>query len=205
MDQPFDTTALSGKNVDLLSETYGSLREQFGVEPTGHIDFQLEGFSAFSYYADFKIRGSYVIRTGTDSCYVLFVETFVKTLSPRGSKIEHYDYQVWGLGYLKHDAGRVVIRPETLADKIIELVYAVELDFKDDKTFSNSFYVVADDRYKAATALTPGFRKALFDLRRSEYIVEVMNHTFIIGNRKPISPAEATRLAGVVCKLVSNQ
>ncbi|RVU01779.1 hypothetical protein EOD41_07425 [Mucilaginibacter limnophilus] len=202
---PFETVSLNGSNTDVLSETYAALREKFEAEPTGHIDFQVEGFSVFSHYAGITIRSSYVIRTATDSCYIMFVETFIKTLSPRGSNIEHLDYQVWGLGFLKHDAGRVMIRPETFVDKLAELVYAIELDFKDDKAFSNSFYVIADDRYKASAALTPGFRKALLDIRKQDYVIEINEHTFIIGNRKPISPDGATRLGELVCKLVSNQ
>lgn len=202
---PSEPTGLSGNNADVLGETYAALREKFGAESTGHIDFQLENFSAFSYYSGISIKGSYAVNTSINSCYVLLVETFFKTLSPKGSKIVHNDYQVWGLGYLKHDAGRVVIRSETLADKLVELVNAAELDFRDDKAFSNAFYVLADDRHKATKALTPSFRKALLDIRKEDYTIEINEHTFLIGNRKAISAAEATRLASVVCKLVSNQ
>ncbi len=116
----------------------------------------------------------------------------------KGGSFDSYEYHTWALAYLKHDFGRVMIRRETLTDKIIELIHPVELDFEADKAFSDTFYVLVNDRDKATSAIDRNFRNAVMDIRHEDFIIEIVEHTLIIGNQQPISPEKALYMADFV-------
>ncbi|MBE9586117.1 hypothetical protein IM792_16810 [Mucilaginibacter sp. JRF] len=196
------TTDITGSHNNSFSDTYHLLKQEFDIEPTGYIDFQLNNFEAFKQYSSFEIKNSYVINTENDRCYILFVEVCTKSQSATGAITEQRENQTWALAYLKQNMGRVKIRRETFADKLFELVFPLEIDFKEDKAFSNTFYVLADDKPKAIAGITRDFRNAVMDIREDDFIIEVADHTLIIGNRKPISGQKAIHLAEFAVRLV---
>lgn len=207
MNYPFDTVGLDSETIDLYDETYKQLRSKFRAEQTGNIDFHLENFEVFKGCEDVNLKGSYVIKNARSDSYMLFVETHkVKrnNLPSESPRYDHYEYQTWGLAYLKKDFGRVLIRPETLADKIIELVHPVELDFDDDKAFSDTFYVLVNDRSKANSAIDRNFRNVVMDMRHEDIVIEIINHTLIIGYRRPVTPDSSVKLAEFVARVASN-
>lgn len=207
MNYPFDTIGLSSETIDTFDDTYKLLKSKFRVEHTGNIDFHLEDFEVFKDCDNVNVKGSYVIKNARADCYLLFVEIHkVKkdgnTRSP--SLYNYYEHQSWALAYLKKDCGRALIRPETLADKLIELVHPVELDFEGDKAFSDTFYVLVNDRYKAESAMNRDFRNVVMDMRHEDLVIEIIGHTLIIGHRKPIMPETTVKLAEFVARLATN-
>ncbi|MBS1522588.1 MAG: hypothetical protein JST50_16435 [Bacteroidetes bacterium] len=206
MDYPFDTVGLGSETIDTFDDTYKLLKSKFRIEPTGDINFHMEDFEAFKDCKDVNVKGSYVIKNARTDCYVLFVE--IHKVKRSGTNLPHlydyYEYQSWALAYLKKDCGRAFIRPETLADKLIELVHPVELDFHDDKAFSDTFYVLVNDRYKAESAMNRDFRNVVMDMRHEDVVIEIVNHTLIIGHHKPIMPETTLKLAEFVVRLASN-
>ena len=206
MDYPFDTAGLTEKAVETFNDTYKVLKSKFRIEHTGNIDFHLENFEVFRECKNVNLKGSYVIKNARTDCYTLFVEAHkIKRGGTRlPSQYDYYEYQTWALAYLKKDFGRVLIRPETLADKIIELVHPVELDFDEDKAFSDTFYVLANDRSKAANAIDRSFRNAVMDMRHEDAVIEIIGHTLIIGYPKPVSADTSIKLAEFVSRVCSN-
>lgn len=210
MNYPFDTVGLTSDQIDLYQETYETLKSKFHVEPTGNINFHLPDFEVFRNCLDVNLRGSFVIKNARTDCYVLFVEivqTRIGSSPGYGpASIRNYrdPFQVWALAYLKKDFGRVLIRPETLADKIIELVHPVELDFEEDKAFSDTWYVLTNDRWKAEAAMDRDFRNVVMDVRHNDVIIEIIDHTLIIGYNRPASPDASLQLAEFVVRLCSN-
>ena len=192
---PFNTTALSLDGVDLFYKTYEALKARFLIQQTGNIDFNLEQFGVFKHCLHINIRGSFVVKQCDNDCYIFFIETHHKGLGHNGGITEHYEYQTWALAYLKHNFGRVLIRPETLADKIIELIHPVEVDFSEDKAFSDTFYVLVNDHAKAVAGIDRNFRNAVMDIRCDDFVIEIVDHTLLIGSKKPISPEKAIHLA----------
>jgi len=192
---PFDTVGLGSDTIDLFNDTYIALKNKLNLQHTGNIDFHLEQFEVFKACEEVNLRGSFAIKheNGND-CYVLFVEArFGGT-----GKIERYvkfAYQTWVVVYLKNDFDRVLIRRETLTDKIIELVHPVELDFDDDKAFSDTWFVLVNDRNKALRCFDRNFRNAVMDLRHDNFLIEIVGHTLIAGSPYPIMPESAVHLA----------
>jgi hypothetical protein len=203
INYPFSTTGLCSEDTDKLYDIYKTLKAKFNIEFTGNIDFHLEQFESFRNYFDINLRGSYVIRHLNNDSYILFIETHARTMGINGGSFDSYEYHTWALAFLKHDFGRVLIRRETLTDKIIELIHPVELDFEADKAFSDTFYVLVNDRDKAASAIDRNFRNAVMDIRHDDFIIEIVEHTLIIGMPKPISPERAVYLAEFVSRIAS--
>jgi hypothetical protein len=207
MNYSFDTVGLTSNQIDVFQETVDGLKARFRVELTGDINFHLPDFEVFRDCADVNLRGSFVIKSARTDCYVLFVEIHKvkKDGNTRSSSVyDYYEYQTWALAYLKKDFGRVMIRPETLVDKLIELVHPVELDFEDDKAFSDTFYVLVNDRWKADIAMDRNFRNVVMDMRHEDIIIEIIDHTLIIGHNRPVSPDASVQLAEFVVRLCSN-
>lgn len=201
---PFDTVSLSGDVIDNYSDTHHNLKKRFDLQFTGNIDFQLQQFELFGDCCDLNVRGSYVLKQeNNNDSYILFVDATSRA-HHRGGLVDVHAYQTWALAYLKNNFGRVLIRRETLADKIIELVHPIELDFPEDKAFSDSFYVLVNDRDKAARAIDRNFRNAVMDTRHDGFIIEIVDHTLIIGSRDITSPEKAVYLAEFVSRICSN-
>ena len=200
---PFDTTGLGTEEIDRLQDTYNALKTRFNIQLTGNINFDLEQFEVFKPYLDINLRDSYVIKQANNDCYVLFVETHFKSRDTKGHITDHYECQTWALAYLKQDFSRVMIRRETLADKIIELIHPIELDFPEDIQFSDTFYVVVNDLQKAVAGINRNFRNAVMDVRADDFVIEIVDHTLIIGSRKPMVADKAIHLAEFVTRLAS--
>lgn len=200
-DFPFDTVGLTAEEIDRLQQTYTALKDKFNIQLTGDINFHLEQFEVFKHCFDVNIRDSYVIKQDGNSSYVLFVETHSKTPNIKAGVTDHCDYQTWALAYLKHNFGRVLIRPETLRDKIVELIHPLEIDFAADKAFSDIFYVVANDHDKAINGINRNFRNAVMDVREDDFVIEIVEHTLIIGSKKTITPDRAIHLAEFVARV----
>jgi hypothetical protein len=207
MNYPFDTVGLTSDQVDIFQETYEALKARLRIELTGDINFHLPDFEVFRERADVKLKGSYVIKSARTDCYMLFVEVHDRVRSAGKTAMGLYQvigYQTWALAYLKKDFGRVMIRPETLVDKLIELVHPVELDFDDDKAFSDTFYVLVNDRWKADIGMDRNFRNVVMDMRHEDVLIEIIDHTLIIGYNRPVSPEASVQLAEFVTRLCSN-
>ncbi|HEY8783780.1 MAG TPA: hypothetical protein VIM16_19280 [Mucilaginibacter sp.] len=201
---PFDTTGLCSEDMYRLNETYKALSAKFHIELTGQINFHLNQFEVFKNYLDINLRDSYVIKHPNKDSYILFIETHMRNVSAKATVItDYFEYHTWALAYLKHDFGRVLIRRETLTDKLIELIHPVELDFEEDKAFSDTFYVLVNERDKAASAIDRNFRNAVMDIRHDNFVIEIVEHTLIIGSQEPISPERAVYLAEFVSRVAS--
>lgn len=206
MNYSFDTVGLTSHQVDIFQETLDALKARFHVEPTGEIDFHLPDFEVFRNCLNVNLRGSFVIKNARTDCYILFVEVHkIEKGSYRAAKLssDSYECHTWALAYLKKDFGRVLIRPETLADKLIELVHPVELDFEEDKAFSDTWYVLTNDRWKAEAAMDRNFRNAVMDVRHDHVIIEIIDHTLIIGHNRLASPDASLQLVEFAVRLCS--
>jgi hypothetical protein len=118
-----ENAGLFSPATDQFDDILGSLKNKFRIEQTGHIDFHLEQFSIFKDYPDISVKQSYAIKNKNNDSYMLYTECQPKHVGHHhGKALTGTQYQTWALAYLKHDFGRVLIRRETLVDKIIELI-----------------------------------------------------------------------------------
>ncbi|RYU85636.1 hypothetical protein EWM62_19030 [Mucilaginibacter terrigena] len=197
----FDTTGLSSAEADDFDATSKALKEQFRIEVPGYIDFQMEQFEALNHHKAVNVRDVFAIKNACGDSYLLFVDMDTYHTHTKDKTTHFTEYQPWALAYLKRDFGRVFIRTETIIDKIREIIFPIELDFKEDKPFSDRYYVLTDDKRKAELAITQEFRDAMMAIKETDFVVEIFEHTLIIGNRKPITPEHTLYLADFVARL----
>lgn len=201
---PFDSSGLNNGTIENFKDIYQAVKSRFNLQFTGHINFHLEDFEVFRNCLEINQRASYVIKHERSDSYLLFLETKHHGISEKEKVTgEHFLYHTWGLAYLKKDFGRIVIRHETLRDKIIELIHPIELDFDDDKAFSNTFYVIVSDVQKAKESMDRKFRNAVMDIRDNNFIIEIVNHTLMIGSHHPIPAEKAVEIAEFVTRLAN--
>jgi hypothetical protein len=102
------------------------------------------------------------------------------------------DLQVWGVVKLKKNYGHLLIKNETLLDKVHDLIKPIDIDFKEDKTFSKRFLVVSNDEMQARLLLNDSFRMHVSNLQTKEISIEIKGYDLIIGNEKGIEVSTAT-------------
>ena len=197
----FDATVLTSTPTNHFEATSVALKEQFRIDIPGFIDFQLEQFEVLKHHQAINIRDTFAIKNACGDSYLLFLNVDTEHTPAKGPKTVITEYQPWALAYLKRDFGRVFIRTETIIDKIREIIFPIELDFKEDKPFSDRYYVLTDDKRKAEYAMTQEFRDAMMAIKQTDFVVEIFEHTLIIGNRKPITPENTLYLANFVARL----
>jgi hypothetical protein len=83
--------------------------------------------------------------------------------SQRGSQSRSkvIEYEMLALVTLKKDLGKVFISPESFADKVSEFFNPIEIDFPEDKAFSDKYYVLSGDAGKVRANLDANLRMAI--------------------------------------------
>jgi hypothetical protein len=105
------------------------------------------------------------------------------------------EYEMLSLVQLNKNLGKVFISPESIPDKISEFFNPVEIDFPDDKAFSDKYYVLSADAAKARDNLDVNLRKAITDFNNlylecsGEKIIIRMQHEISVENTKTICHA----------------
>jgi len=198
---PFDITDIDAGEVQALEDTYRALRLKFKVGLSGDRTFDIKKFDAFSNYKDISVGGSLLINHPESGCYLTFVKVRTDIPNGRGPGISYFKYQVWACATLRSDFGRMMVRRETVVDKILDFVHPTELQFKDDLPFSKKFHVVADDKQKTGVAMTKAFRNAVMEINADDFVIEIVKSTLILGNAQPLDPKQVVYFADAASKL----
>lgn len=82
--------------------------------------------------------------------------SFKSTKSPQ-NETRFSEYELIGIATLKKDYGRVLIRPETIEDKISNLFLVTDIDFDFNKDFSKKYYVDSNDETKVRNCISNSF------------------------------------------------
>jgi hypothetical protein len=197
----FDTINLGANDVQVLEDSYKALKAKFNIgvpDSTIHIN----KFELFNNQTEASVNGTFLINYPAINCYLNFVKIHYNYSVGR-SRVNNYKCQAWAFVTLKKDFGRILIRRETFTDKVLEVVHHTELKFKEDKPFSDKFYVVTNDEAKAVAAMTPDFRTAMMDIKEMDFVIETINNTLVIRNNQPVNPQEIVYLAEFASRIAA--
>jgi len=198
---PFDTINLAADDVQALEDSYNALKAKFNISlPDSHT--HLNKFELFNNEPEATVSGTFLIDYPAMACYLNFVKIHYNYSVGR-SRVSNYKCQAWAFVTLKRDFGRILIRRETFTDKMLEIVHHTELKFKDDKQFSDKFYVITNDEAKATAAMTPDFRTAVMNIRDTDFVIETIGDTLVIRNNQPINPQDIVYLAEFASKIAA--
>jgi hypothetical protein len=194
-DLPFDTIDTDANDIQALEDIYASLKEKFNVGLPIDVDIRLNQFEIFSNYPGASIGGVLLIDHPEAGCYLLFVKVPTHIQNGRGPSLDYYKYQIWAYATLRNDFGRVIIKRETLVERLLNMIHPVELKFESDPVFNKNFNVVANDKQKATDAMTSVFRNAIKNIELKNFVVEIVNSSLLIGSIELITPQQAIDLS----------
>ena len=182
--------------AESILEVYNNLKNNFTTAFDPGFSFNFKEFESFSYNEITSFGPVISVSRPFNSFYLIFVEVNYIISPGRYSSGIHTDFQVWGVLFLKNDYGHILIKPETLLDKIHDLINPSELNFEDDKEFSKKFYVVTNDKSKAESRLSKDFRNQIKNISAKDFIIEIIGNKLIIGNKKTPHSKSAAEFAG---------
>lgn len=194
---PFFTYGMDTTEAEYLLGVYNRLKHTFEVEVDFDFSFDFNSFQCFIGNTTdigpvFKLNGSL-------QPYFL---CFLDIGSQNGRRSYNLGYQTWGYYKLKEDYGRILIKNETLLDKIKDLIVNIDVDFEEDKDFSKRFLVATNDKVKTQLKLSQRLRNLICEIDLDEFVIEINGHDLIIGNEKIIAEETILVFAEFLKKLV---
>jgi predicted type IV restriction endonuclease len=123
-----------------------------------------------------------------NSSYLLMLNfhTTYKGVRTPQNETDISDYELIGLALLKKDYGKVLIRPETIEDKLNNLFEHIDIDFDFDKKFSKKYCVEADNEEKLRNNISKQFIETIREINGLE--IEIDKNILIVRLRKQFTP-----------------
>ena len=196
---PFNSVGLMADDVQALEDSFKALQAKFNIGLPDS-SFHLNKFELFNNEKEASIIGTLLINYPSTDCYLNLVKIHYDFTAGRSHQ-NYFKSQAWAFVKLKSDFGRILIRQETFADRVLEIVHHTELKFKDDKVFSDNFYVVTNDQEKAFLGMTTDFRNVIKSNMYPGFVVEVIKDTLVIRNSQPVVAADTVHLAEFASKI----
>jgi len=200
-DLPFVSYSMSGPQIQKVLDIYNELKKNYSATFDSDYSCDLQPFPTFETN---KIEDSGPFLKISNSRWFFHLGFFMITyhvLVARSSSSNFTEFQTWAILDLKKDYGHILIKPETMLDKVHELINPIEMDFVDDPEFSRKFYVLAEDKTRAGLYLTSNFRNLIMKLLTSEFIIEILGNRLIIGNKRSMEIESAMEFAGFLNQL----
>jgi len=192
---PFDINNVDADEVQALEDTYRLLKEIFKVSVSEDSTFDIRDFDVFTHIDPDNIGGTLLINHPESGCYLMFL----KVNDPDSGK-NQYKYQVWASATLRNNFGRLTVTQEKIADKIINPGHPTEVYFKDDPAFSKKFNVIAANKSQAQRSMTKAFRNVIIETGKTNWEIEIVNSSMVIGGVHPLDPKQTAYLAEIAGK-----
>ncbi len=199
---PFVSYTMSEPQVQLVLKIHEELRKNYAVAFDLDFPFDMKPFASFETNEIFD-SGPFLKITNPRRIFHLgFIQLGYQIPAARQARSYFREFQQWGILNLSKDYGHILIKPETMLDKVHELIHHIELDFDDDPEFSKKYYILTDDKTKADLYLTPSFRDQIKAITAPDFIVEILGNQLIIGNKKLIDLESALTFVEFLDKLM---
>ena len=155
----------------------------------------LSTFDTFENYSLAVLSEAVEIIKNGNSSYLLLLnlQTTIKGTRIPQNESTISDYELIGLAVLKKKYGRVLIKPETLEDKINDLFSHVDIDFDFDKEFSKKYYVIATNESLFRNSISTQFIETIREVKGLE--IELNDNIFIVRLRKQFTPENGEIIA----------
>ena len=151
---------------------------------------------------DYSMGPVIEIHHNETSFYITFTQVSYKmNTASRFPLAATKEYQTWCVLPLNRQYGHILIKTETIFDKIHELIHNIEIDFKEDPEFSRNFYVLASDESSTRSLFNARFRNCLKELREKDLWIEISIDKLIVGNKKRIDTSTALEMADLLHKI----
>jgi len=158
----------------------------------------LSRFDSLGSYSLALLSEAVEIKKDENSSYLLLLNlhyTFRGTRIPQNETNISED-ELIGLVLLKKSYGKVLIRPETMEDKINDLFSHIDIDFDFDKKFSHKYYTESDNEANFRNQISKQFVETIGEFNGLE--IEIDDHVLIVRLRKQYTPENGEIIARFV-------
>lgn len=171
---------LSSQEVDLVNILSESFKDRV-TEDTETIEQRLlerlKDSPLITDYDDIYFCKSFKINNAFEDLHILILKYSYQTRSGRYD-LNNSELQIVAIKSLNKSYGNLLIRPETLQDKVIELIISSEIDLEDYPSFSAKYYFVAESESSAYSFAT---QKRISLIERQKEIVIHVKDDFLIA------------------------
>ena len=141
----------SDLDLQFIKDTFKGLRRKFELtERTSDISSRYMDFLdkalLLSHYRSIDYYNAYCFKTSDNYEGMLFTILVLYSIRSGKFDIGGYDIQLLALRELPHPYGHILIRPETVTDKISEWFQHIETDFPANPGFSGNNYFLSDNK-----------------------------------------------------------
>jgi hypothetical protein len=185
------------KECNTLSHALTSIATEYELSLSGSVEKMetkklLSGFDSLKGHETEHIINVLKVKKSDRFFYLIIVG--LDFSSQRGSRSlsKEVEYEMLALVHLNKNLGKVYISPESIPDKISEFFNPIEIDFPQDKAFSDKYYVLSGDASKVRDNLGANLRKAITGYDNlylecsGENMIIRMQNEISIGNSKTI-------------------
>lgn len=199
---PYSTVDLTSQEISIILESFDALEKKYRAGFKMDFSFPFKKFALFENYDDYATGPVIEAQQNENPFYLTFTQVFYRFNNANRYAVNAArEYQTWCVLPLKGSYGHVLIKTETFLDKIHEMVHPIEVDFKEDASFSKRFYVMASDELLTRALLNSRFRNCLKALQRNDFWIEIVNDHLIIGNQKSIEVSTSLQMADLLNKI----
>jgi hypothetical protein len=176
------------QDLQLINDTFKGLKRKFElVERKSDINQEymdfLDNSFLLSHYNSIDYYNAYSFKTFDNHEGLLFT-IFVSYRIPSGKfNIGGIDIQLLALRDFSNYFGRILIRPETIPDKISEWFERVEIDFPENPKFSRNNYFLSDDKMLSKEFAT---QRRLLELEKHKDIFIEINEKIMMAKYQRI-------------------
>jgi len=144
-------------------------------------------------YSTVSIKNIVKVNSNTSAFYMvsIYLANYANRIKPRTL--------MYGLAFMKQDMKNILIRPETLWDKITDIFSRQDIDFEEHKGFSNKYCLFAKDKEFVKQNLTQQFLDEVYKMDKLYF--EFSDKIALSTYNKPITTADTLKLAEFMGKI----
>lgn len=125
-----------------------------------HFETILSEFNLFKTYTNLELLNIFKIFDSSNNSQLHHMRALTE-MSNKGMKYVLEDNYIMCYFELQKSVGNVIIRPESIGDKLSEIFVKVETDFISHPEFSKKYYVLAEDKNLVTLNMSPKVLSAI--------------------------------------------
>jgi len=152
-------------------------------------------FESLGYYSLALLSEAVEIKKNENTSYLLLLnlQTTIKGVKIPQNETIISEYEIIGLALLNKNYGKVLIRPETIEDKINDLFSHIDIDFDFDKEFSKKYCVLANNESLLRMNISKQFIETINE--NNDLEIEIDDNILIVRLRKQFTPENGEIIA----------
>ena len=134
---PYSTIDLTSQEIEKILSIFKTLQSKYDIIFKMDFAFSFEKLSLFENYLNHSIGPVIEVHNSESPFYITFTQVGYKIYAESRFAVSAVkEYQTWCVLPLRREYDHILIKTETVVDKLLELVHPIEIDFKDDPEFS---------------------------------------------------------------------